>query len=52
MERENLDLAECFNFYLAEDGFDQGVGLSDYEHKKQIQRQFDEFNAAMRDGFC
>lgn len=52
MERENSELAECFNFYLAEQGFDEGVGLSDTEHKLLIQRQFDKFNEALRDGFC
>jgi hypothetical protein len=51
MERKNRDLAECFNFYLAEQGFDQGQGLSDSVHKKLIRRQFKEFKSAMRDGF-
>lgn len=51
MERENPDLADCFYFYLAEQGFDQGQGLSDSDHKKLIRRQFEEFKAAMRDGF-
>ena len=52
MERDNIDLAECFNFYLAELGFDQGVNLPDDKHKKLIRKQFNEFKAAMRDGFC
>ncbi|SHK78882.1 hypothetical protein [Desulforamulus aeronauticus] len=51
MERENPDLAECFNFYLAEDGFDQAVGLSDDRHRRLIQKQFNKFKAALRDGF-
>jgi len=51
MERENRDLAECFNFYLAEEGFDQAEGLSNDQHKKLIQKQFNEFKAALRDGF-
>lgn len=51
MERANRDLAECFNFYLAEEGFDQAEGLSDDQHKKLIQKQFDEFKAVLRDGF-
>lgn len=34
MERENPDLAECFNFYLAEEGFDQAEGLSDDRHRE------------------
>jgi hypothetical protein len=51
MERENSDLAECFNFYIAEEGFDQTESFTDVQHKKLIRRQFNEFNAAMRDGF-
>ena len=51
MERKNRDLADCFYFYLAEQGFDQGQGLSDGDHKKLIRKQFEEFKAAMRDGF-
>jgi hypothetical protein len=50
MEHENCDLAECFNFYLAEEGFDRTGGLSDAQHKKLIKKQFSEFVAAMRDG--
>lgn len=50
MERKNAELAECFNFYLAEQGFDQAKGLTDADHKQLIQRQFDEFKALMRDG--
>jgi len=50
MERENRDLAECFNFYLAEEGFDRTKGLSDAQHKKLIRKQFNEFEAAMHDG--
>ena len=50
MERENVELAECFNFYLAEEGFDRGKGLSDAAHKKLIKKQYGEFLAAMHDG--
>ena len=50
-ERANHDLAECFNFYLAEEGFDQVEGLSDDQHKTLIQKQFNEFKAVLRDGF-
>ena len=50
MERENRELADCFNFYLAEEGFDRGVGLSDSDHKKLIRKQWREFKAAMKDG--
>ena len=51
MERANSDLAECFNFFLAEEGFDQLVGLSDAAHRKLIRVQFENFMSAMRDGF-
>jgi len=51
MDRENPDLAECFNFYLAEEGFDHAEGLSDDRHRKLIQKQFNKFKAALRDGF-
>lgn len=51
MERANPDLAECFNFFLAEEGFDQTEGLSDAAHKKLIRKQFNNFMSAMRDGF-
>ena len=50
MERENHDLAECFCFYLAEEGLDRTEGLSDAQHKKLIKKQFSEFESAMRDG--
>ena len=50
MERENMELAECFNFYLAEEGFDRANGLSDAAHKKLIKKQYDEFLSAMHDG--
>ena len=52
MEREDPDLAECFNYYIAEAGFDQSEGLSDSAHKRLIRKQFSEFKAVMRDGFC
>lgn len=51
MERANPDLAECFNFYIAEEGFDLAEDLSDDQHKKLIQKQFNKFKAALRDGF-
>ena len=50
MERKSEDLADCFNYYLAEQGFDKAKGLSDADHKKLIQRRFDEFKSAMSDG--
>jgi len=50
MERANPDLADCFLFYLAEQGYDKAQGLTDDGHKKLIRRQLDEFMSAMRDG--
>jgi len=50
MERANPDLAECFLFYLAEEGYEKSEGLSDKEHKRLICRQFNEFMSAMNDG--
>jgi len=52
MERENVDLADCFNYYLAERGFDRAQGLPDADHKELIREQFDEFKAVMRNGLC
>ena len=50
MERECGELADCFSFYLAEEGYDRVQGLSDAEHKRLIRKQFREFKAAMHDG--
>jgi hypothetical protein len=50
MERETGELADCFAFYLSEEGVDQADGLSDAAHKKMIKKQFGEFKAAMSDG--
>jgi hypothetical protein len=50
MERENPYIADCFSFYLSEEGQDRSEGLSDAEHKKLIRRQFKEFKSALRDG--
>jgi len=50
MERKNAELAECFVFYLAEQGHDVAQGLSDAAHKKLIRKQYNEFVAAMNDG--
>jgi len=50
MERENAELAGCFNYYLAEQGIDKAGGLSDVQHKRLIRKQFAEFESAMRDG--
>ena len=50
MERETGELADCFAFYLAEEGCDRAQGLPDADHKKLIRKQFKEFKAAMDDG--
>lgn len=50
MEQADTELAECFNFYLAEEGFDRALGLPDSQHKKLMRKQFNEFKAAMEDG--
>ena len=49
MEREDSEQAECFAFYLAEEGLDKGMDLNDDEHKKLIRKQWSEFKAAMQD---
>ena len=50
MERNYGELADCFNFYFAEEGYDQAQDLSDAAHKKLIRKQYKEFKAAMHDG--
>jgi hypothetical protein len=50
MERENSELAECFNFYIAEQGFDKAMRLTNAEHKKLLRKQFDKFMSIMHDG--
>jgi len=50
MERENRELADCFYYYLSEEGHDQGDDLSNSENKKLIRKQWREFKAAMKDG--
>ena len=49
LEREIGELADCFSFYLTEEGIDQTDGLSDAGHKKLIRKQYKEFKAAMSD---
>jgi len=51
MERENSELAECFNFYIGEQGHDIAEKLSNSEHKNLIRKQFNEFKSALRDNF-
>ena len=50
MEREYPDLAECFHYYLAEQGIEQADRLNDSEHKKLIRKQWSKVKSAMRDG--
>lgn len=50
MERQNAEIADCFYFYLAEEGLDKSDGLSDSAHRKLIKKQLAEFESAMRDG--
>jgi len=50
LEREVGELADCFQFYLVEEGIDQSYGLSDAQHKRLIKKQFAEFMSAMHDG--
>ena len=50
MEREDSELADCFNYYLAEEGFDKAQGLPDAAHRKFIGKQFEEFKEAVRGG--
>ena len=50
MERKYGQLADCFSFYLLEEGYDQSELLTDAEHKKLIRKQFKEFKSAMQDG--
>ena len=49
MERDDPELAECFGFYLSDEGFDRAEHLPDEEHKEFIRKQFDKFNAAIYD---
>jgi hypothetical protein len=50
MERRNPYLADCFVYYLCEEGVDLAENLSDDEHKCLIRRQFEKFSDALRDG--
>ena len=50
MERESGELADCFAFYLSEEGVDQTEHLTDTAHKKLIKKQYGEFKSAMSDG--
>jgi len=50
MEYENSDIAECFYFYLSQEGFDHAENLADHEHKKLILKQWNEFNAVTKNG--
>ena len=50
MEREAGELADCFSFYLSEEGLDRAEGLTDAQHKRLIRKQYKEFLSAMEDG--
>jgi hypothetical protein len=50
MERIDPEMAECFAFYLSEEGIDRTEGLSDSQHKTLIRRQFKAFSKALKDG--
>ena len=50
MERKDPDMADCFVFYLSEDGVAKTEGLSDAQHKKLIRKQFKAFTDALADG--
>jgi len=50
MERENPDVADCFAFYLSENGFDCAESLSDEEHRLFIRKQFDLFHDTLKSG--
>lgn len=49
MERHNPDMAECFAYYLSEQGIDVSDGLSDDQHKKLIRSQWEKFSEALED---
>ena len=50
MKRENPDIADCFLFYLSEQGFDCAEGLADDEHKMFISKQLGLFFDAVNNG--
>ena len=50
MARQSRGIADCFVFYLSEEGYAQTLGMTDSDHKKLIRKQFSEFKSALRDG--
>ncbi len=50
MQRKDPEMAECFAYYLSEQGVDVSEGLSDAQHKKLIRRQWNQFMDAIEDG--
>jgi hypothetical protein len=50
MQRKSPDMADCFAYYLSEQGVDVSDGLSDAQHKKLIRRQWKEFIRATQGG--
>lgn len=51
MERENSEYAEAFGYYISDCGVDCGDKLSDTDHKKLIQKQYDQLIDLVTDGF-
>ena len=50
MERENPQLADCFVYYIDEQGFEAGEGLSDNKYKQLIKKRFNQFMSVFDDG--
>jgi len=50
MERNNPYMADCFFYYLCEEGVNVSEGLSDAQHKKLIRGQWKKFTDTFSDG--
>ena len=50
MERQDSDMAECFAYYLSEQGVDVAGSLSDEQHKTLIKKQWKQFTQAVDAG--
>jgi hypothetical protein len=51
MERENRPLAECFYYYVSEEGIDRCTDdMTDDAHRDFMCEQFEEFEKARKDG--
>jgi len=51
MERENLEYAEAFGYYISECGVDCGNGLSDAAYKRLIRKRYKQLLDVVADGF-